>query len=69
MTRWIGVGMMALLTGCGVETAGTAAVQGSLKVEEAEQAKQMQEDVQRQLDASLQLQQQRLHEAARAAGK
>lgn len=68
MSPWMGIGVLVLLSGCGVETAGTAAVGASLKAQEAEQAKQMQQDVQRQLDASLQLQQQRLDEAAKAAG-
>jgi hypothetical protein len=67
MNRWIGMGLLALLAGCGAETVGTAAVQASLKAQEAEQAKQVQQDVQRQMEAMQQLQQQRLEEAAKAA--
>lgn len=59
---------LLLLTGCGVETAGTAAVQASLEAKEAEKGKQMLQGVQEQLDATQQLQQQRQDELAKAAG-
>lgn len=68
MSPWMGIGVLMLLSGCGVETAGTAAVEASLRAQEAEQAKHLQQDVQRQLDAAQQLQQQRLDEASKAAG-
>jgi len=67
MKRWIGIGLLALLAGCGAETVGTAAVQASLKAQEAERAKQIQQDMQRQMEAAQQLQQQRLEQATRAA--
>ena len=58
--------VFTLLAGCGVETAGTAAVQGELRAREVEQARQMQEDVAQKLEATQQLEQQRLDEQLRA---
>ena len=69
MNRWIVQGLIVLLAGCGAETAGTAAVQASLKAQEAQQGQQMKQDVQEKLDAALQLQQQKMNEAAQAAGQ
>ena len=69
MKRWIAAGLMALLSGCGAETVGTAAVQAELKAQEAQQGQQMKQDVQEKLDAALQLQQQKMNEAAQAAGQ
>lgn len=65
MRRWMAMAWLVLMSGCGAETAGTAALQASLKAQEAEQARQMQQDVRRQMEAARQLQQQRLEEAAR----
>ncbi|MCP5278700.1 MAG: hypothetical protein H6935_10120 [Thiobacillus sp.] len=68
MKRWIAPFMLGLLMmGCGAETVGTAAIQASLKAQEAEEAKRIQQDVQRQMEAAQQLQQQRLDETLRAA--
>ena len=68
MKRWIAPFMLGLLmTGCGAETVGTAAIQDSLKAQEAKEAKRIQQDVQRQMEAAQQLQQQRLDETLRAA--
>lgn len=71
MKRWIAPFMLGLLmTGCGAETVGTAAIQDSLKAQEAKEAKEakrIQQDVQRQMEAAQQLQQQRLDETLRAA--
>jgi NifU-like protein involved in Fe-S cluster formation len=67
MKRWMGMAVLVLVSGCGAETVGTAAIQASMKAQEAEQAKQIQRDVQQQMEAVHQLQQQRLEEAARAA--
>jgi sensor domain CHASE-containing protein len=69
MERWTVWGLLGLLAGCGAETVGTAAVQASLKAQEAERAKQVQQDVQRQMDAMQQLHQQRVDDAAKAEGK
>ncbi|HNQ04273.1 MAG TPA: hypothetical protein PKH69_06635 [Thiobacillaceae bacterium] len=60
------MGLSILLAGCGAETVGTTAVRGTLGVQEAEQARQTQEDVARRLDAARQLGQQRLEEGMRA---
>lgn len=60
------VAVFTLLAGCGAETVGTAAVQGELKAREVEQARQMQADVVQKLEATQQLEQQRLEEQLRA---
>lgn len=39
------------VSGCGAEVAGTAAVVGTARVQEAEQAKKQQEHIQQRLDA------------------
>ncbi len=44
--------LVAMLAGCGVETASTAAVVGAAKSQEAEQAQASKERVQQQLDAA-----------------
>jgi NifU-like protein involved in Fe-S cluster formation len=67
MKRWMGVALLALVAGCGVETVGTAAVQASLKEREAEEARRIQEDALKQMEAAQQLQQQRLEEVVRTA--
>ena len=48
------------LAGCGAETIGTAAVVATQKQQEIEQAQQLKESVQQQLDAAQVLEQQRL---------
>jgi len=48
------------LVGCGAETIGTAAVVATQKQQEIEQAQQLKESVQQQLDAAQALEQQRL---------
>ncbi len=48
------------LAGCGAETIGTAAVVATQKQQEIEQAQQLKESVQQQLDAAQALEQQRL---------
>lgn len=44
--------VFALLAGCGVETASTAATVGAAKAKEAEQAQNTKERVQQQIDAA-----------------
>ena len=48
------------LAGCGAETIGTAAVVATQKQQEIEQAQQLKESVQQQLDAAQAMEQQRL---------
>lgn len=48
------------LAGCGAETIGTAAVVATQKQQEIEQAQQLKESVQQQLDAARAMEQQRL---------
>ena len=47
------------LSGCGAEVAGTAAVVGTAKVKEAEQAQKQQEQIRQRLDAAAGLDRQR----------
>ncbi|MFN3496628.1 MAG: hypothetical protein ACK40L_19190 [Hydrogenophaga sp.] len=56
--RWVvawGLGAAALLSGCGLESAGTAAAAGATKQAELEQARKAQEQVQQQLQQSMDL--------------
>ncbi len=48
------------LTGCGIEVAGTAAVVGAAQVQNAEQAKQQMDQVEKRLDAAQRDMQQRM---------
>jgi hypothetical protein len=57
----------SMLTGCGAETAGTAAVGAQTQVEAASQAEALKADVQTRLDAAAQLGKQRLEQADAAA--
>ncbi|MDD3528706.1 MAG: hypothetical protein PHS77_02410 [Gallionellaceae bacterium] len=59
--------LLACLAGCGVETAGTAAVAGKAAQEEAEAGRQLQQDLQDRLEAAAAQAQQRQEEAAAAA--
>lgn len=68
MSRAILMASLLLLTGCGVETAGTTAVQTSLEAQQVEQGRQIQQGVQERLEAAQQLQLQRQDEQAKAAG-
>lgn len=56
-----------LLPGCGMETAGTAAIVAAEKQQEIEQGRQLKERVQQQLDAAAQAEQQRLRAMEAAA--
>ncbi len=55
------------LGGCGVEVAGTAAVSGVGKAEEARQAQQSLENVKQKLNSATDAMQQRANEAEKAA--
>jgi outer membrane lipopolysaccharide assembly protein LptE/RlpB len=57
------IGMLLLLTACGVETAGTAATAAALKKQELEQGKKTMEQVQQKLDQANQQTQQRAEQA------
>ncbi|MDR2711376.1 MAG: hypothetical protein LBB65_08685 [Burkholderiales bacterium] len=56
-----------LLTGCGVDTATTAATEAKLKTEEAERARQQMEAAKKQIDAAQQEMQKRIADADRDA--
>ncbi|MSP98701.1 MAG: hypothetical protein EXR29_16080 [Betaproteobacteria bacterium] len=59
MNRPIIVFLTALLAGCGVETATTAATGAAIKKQEIEQAKKVQEQVQQNVERTMQQVQQR----------
>jgi curli biogenesis system outer membrane secretion channel CsgG len=50
MSRLVAVLAAALLTGCGVETAGTAATAAALKKQELEEGKRTQQRSQQKID-------------------
>ncbi len=62
MLSIVGLGMV--LTGCGVETASTAATAGAAKQQEIEQGKRTMEQFQQKLDQANALGQQRAEQAA-----
>jgi len=53
------VAVLPMLVACGVETAGTAATAGAVKKQEMEQGRVVQEQVQQQLQKSVEQAQQR----------
>ena len=61
--------VVGLLTGCGAEVAGTAVVTGVSRVQEAQQARQSQEQFRQKLDAALQAGQQQRENLDKAAGQ
>jgi len=56
------------VTGCGAEVLGTAAIGGATKVQEAKQAQQNMERLQKQIDTAAQTRQERAADAEKAAG-
>lgn len=57
----------AALAGCGAEQLGTAAVEGSSAVQQVEAGKQLQEDLQRQIETLNRTNMERLQQAEAAA--
>jgi len=55
---------IGVLSGCGAETVGTAAVVAASKEQEIRQGQQLKDDIQKKLDAAAQIEQQRLKDAA-----
>jgi outer membrane biogenesis lipoprotein LolB len=64
MRTLIAISAAALLAGCGVETASTAATAASLKKQEVEQGQRTMQNAQRKIDAAMQQMQQRADDAA-----
>ncbi len=60
MSRLLILMLPLILLGCGAETVGTAAIVAGQKKQEIEQGRQLKEQVQQQLDAAAQMEQQRL---------
>jgi hypothetical protein len=69
MYRFLIVAASILFSGCGVEVASTAAINGVSKAQEAQQAQKTLDQVQRQVDAANQAGLQRLTDAEKAAGQ
>jgi hypothetical protein len=60
---------LCVLAGCGVETVGTAAIVATEKKQEIEQAQQLKQSVQQQLDAAALAEQKKLQAVDAAANK
>jgi len=69
MQRYTVLVLALLLSGCGVELAGGAAVSGVGKAQETRQAQQNLQHFQQKLDAANQASQQQRDAAERAAGQ
>lgn len=63
---WLAALTALLLAACGVETAGTAATAGTIKKNEIEQGRAVQEQVQQRLQQSLDQTQQRADQLEQA---
>jgi NifU-like protein involved in Fe-S cluster formation len=61
--RLIAISLLAVLAGCGVETATTAATGAAIKKREIEQAKKTQEQLQQKIEQANQQLQQRADKA------
>ena len=55
--------LLLMLSGCGAETVGSAAIIAKQKQQEIEQAEKLKESIQQQLDAAQALEHKRLREA------
>ena len=55
--------LLLMLSGCGAETVGSAAIIAKQKQQEIEQAEKLKESIQQQLDAAQAIEQKRLREA------
>lgn len=67
MARLLILTLIAILAGCGVETAGTAATVAKAQQEQVLQGEQLRQDIDIRLNAAAQLEQQRLDESKAAA--
>jgi len=67
MTRYFtlpfSLAILLSISGCGAETVGTAAIAAKQKQQEIEQAQQLKDSIQQQLDAAQALERQRLKDA------
>ena len=59
MRVFVAVAMAAVLAGCGVETAGTAATAASIKKQELEQGQKTMQQAQQKIDGAMQQMQDR----------
>ncbi|HJS36635.1 MAG TPA: hypothetical protein VJ789_00730 [Burkholderiales bacterium] len=64
MKRLLALTTVAVLAGCGVETASTAATAAALKKQEVEQGQKTTQRAQQKIDSALQQSQQRADSAA-----
>jgi PBP1b-binding outer membrane lipoprotein LpoB len=68
MHRTLVTALALFVSSCGAEMAGTAAVNGVAKAQEAKQAQQTVEQFQKKLDAATHAAQQQANEADKATG-
>ena len=68
MIQTLTIVLSLLLAGCGAEVAGTAAVSGVTRAQEAQQAGQQLDQFQQRLDTANQVEQQQRDAAERANG-
>jgi len=68
MHRFALIAAALWLTGCGVETLGTAATVGAARNQEVQDAKKTQEQFQQRLDATMQAAEKQREEAERRSG-
>ena len=70
MNRLISSAFLTLaLTGCGADLVGTAATEAQLSAQQAKQGKQLEGQVQSQLDAAMKTEQERMQQAEEAANQ
>jgi hypothetical protein len=63
MRTFAALAIAAALSGCGVETASTAATAAAIKKQEIEQGKKTMEQAQQKIEAAVQVMQQRTEDA------
>ena len=61
--KFLLISIAFLLSGCGAETAGTAALGARTQVDAARQAEELKADVQSRLDAATEMEKRRLEQA------
>lgn len=69
MCRYTAICLLLLLSGCGLDVAGSAATGAATKAEEIKQAEKTKEQFQQRLDAANQAAQKQLQEAEKAANQ
>ena len=70
MNKWIALVLVSLawLSGCGLESAGTAATVGKLQADQAKQAKEQMDALKANLDAATKASEEKVRKAEEASG-